>query len=191
MRPWERVDTPDGPRFVAELETHEVQVLRNMATSIQEMLDDRQAAAPTDPLEQITGIRTGNSAPPQDATLSRLLPDFVSEQPGRPADASANGALRSLHEPAIIDAKIAAAQRILDTLPRDAGRIALTEADAEAWIAAVNDLRLALGTMLGIGPDFPDRLPPKDPKAMHHDVYLWLTLLQEYLVLGLMGKPGR
>ncbi|HPY25912.1 MAG TPA: DUF2017 family protein, partial [Mycobacterium sp.] len=75
--------------------------------------------------------------------------------------------------------------------PRDAGRIALTEADAEAWIAAVNDLRLALGTMLGIGPDFPDRLPPKHPKAMHHDVYLWLTLLQEYLVLGLMGKPGR
>ena len=191
MRPWKRVDTADGPRFVARLETHEVQVLRNMATSMREMLEDRQAAAPTDPLEQITGIRTGNSAPPQDATLSRLLPDFVAEQPGRPADAGANGALRSLHEPAIIDAKVAAAQHLLDTLPEGEGRIELTEAEANAWVAAVNDLRLALGTMLGVGPDFPDRLPPKHPNARHHDVYQWLTMVQEYLVLGLMGKTGR
>lgn len=191
MRRWKRVDAVDGPRFVSALETHEVALLRNMATSMQEMLDDRQSAAPADPLEQITGIRTGNSAPPQDATLSRLLPDFVAGQPGRAADPSANGALRSLHEPEIIDAKIAAAQHLLDTLPNGGGRLELTEADANAWIAAVNDLRLALGAMLGVGPELPDRLPPGDPMAAHLDVYQWLTVLQEYLVLGLMGKPIR
>ena len=71
------------------------------------------------------------------------------------------------------------------------GRIELTEADANSWIGAVNDLRLALGTMLGVGADLPDRLPATHPHAMHHDVYQWLTVLQEYLVLGLMGKPVR
>ena len=191
MRRWKRVDAADGPRFVSALETHEIALLRNMTTSMQEMLDDRQSGAPVDPLEQITGIRTGNSKPPQDATLSRLLPDFVAGQSGSAADPSANSALRSLHEPEIIDAKIAAAQHLLDTLPDGGGRVELTEADANAWIAAVNDLRLALGTMLGVGPDLPDRLPPDHPMAAHFDVYQWLTVLQEYLVLGLMGKPIR
>ena len=62
-------------------------------------------------------------------------------------------ALRSLHEPQIIDAKIAAAQRLVETLPAGGGRLELTEDDANAWIAAINDIRLALGTILGVGPD--------------------------------------
>ena len=163
-----------------------------MATSIQEMLDERQAASPSDPLEQITGIRTGNSKPPGDDTMRRLLPDFVKDDnAGREGQDGSNGVLRSLHEPEIIDAKIAAAQRLLDTLPEGGGQVELAEDDANAWVAAVNDIRLALGTMLGIGPDMPDRLPADHPMATHLEVYQWLTVLQEYLVLGLMGKPIR
>ena len=73
------MQTAEGAHFVSVLEPHEAALLRNMATSIQEMLDDRQASAPSDPLEQITGIRTGNPKPPEQATVSRLLPDFVKE----------------------------------------------------------------------------------------------------------------
>ena len=178
----------DGPRFVTVLDPHEVALLKNMATSVQEMLDDRQSGAPSDPLEELTGIRTGNPQPPRDGTLRRLLPDFVKE----PRDGeAANGALRSLHEPQIIDAKIAAAQRLIDTLPPGGGGVELTEEDANIWIAAVNDIRLALGTILGVGPDLPDRLSAEHPMAAHLEVYQWLTVLQEYLVLGLMGKPIR
>jgi hypothetical protein len=169
-----------------------VALLKNMATSIQEMLDDRQAGSPSDPLEQITGIRTGNPKPPEDATLSRLLPGFVKDaQAGQATPEESNSVLRSLHEPGIIDAKIVAAQRLLDTLPEGGGQLELSEADAQAWIAAINDIRLALGTMLGIGPEMPDRLPAGHPMAIHLEVYGWLTVLQEYLVLGLMGKPIR
>ncbi|MGI9125698.1 MAG: DUF2017 domain-containing protein [Mycobacterium sp.] len=189
MRKWKRVESADGPRFVSALEPHEVALLKNMATSIQEMLDERQSGAPSDPLEQITGIRTGNSVPPQDATLGRLLPDFVKDHGDD--DAASNGALRSLHEPQIIDAKIAAAQRLVDTLPDGGGRLELSEEDANIWISAVNDIRLALGTILQIGPQTPERLPPGHPMAAHLEVYHWLTVLQEYLVLGLMGKPIR
>lgn len=78
----------------------------------------------------------------------------------RPSTApSFNAALRSLHEPEIIDAKRVAAQQLLDTVPDNGGRLELTESDANAWIAAVNDLRLALGVMLEIGPRGPERLP--------------------------------
>jgi len=192
VRKWKRVDAADGLRFVSALEPHEAALLRNMATSVQQMLGDRQSAAPSDPLEQITGIRIGHSAPPQDATVRRLLPDFVRDQRGQVADSAAsNDALRSLHEPRIIDAKVAAAQRLVDTIPDGGGRLELTEEDANIWISAVNDIRLALGTILQIGPDSPDRLPPGHPMAAHLEVYHWLTVLQEYLVLGLMGKPIR
>ena len=188
MRRWRRVETVDGPRFVSQLDPHEVALLKNTATSVQEMLDHRQSGAPSDPLEALTGIRTGNPAPPQDGTMRRLLPDFVRDERHEEV---ANGALRSLHEPSIIDAKIAASQRLIDTLPEGGGHVELTEGEAEAWIAAVNDIRLALGTILGIGPDGPDRLPAGHPMAAHLEVYQWLTVLQEYLVLGLMGKPIR
>ncbi len=192
VRRWRRVQTADGARFVSALEPHEVALLKNMATSIQEMLDDRQAGSPSDPLEEITGIRTGNPKPPEDATLSRLLPGFVKDpQAGQATPEESNSVLRSLHEPAIIDAKIVAAQRLLATLPEGGGQLELSEADAQAWIAAINDIRLALGTMLGIGPEMPDRLPAGHPMAIHLEVYGWLTVLQEYLVLGLMGKPIR
>jgi hypothetical protein len=76
----------------------------------------------------------------------------------------------------------------LDTLPSGGGRLEIAEDDAHCWAACVNDIRLALGTMLEIGPEGPDHLPAEHPMAGHLDVYQWLTVLQEYLVLGLMGK---
>ncbi len=159
------------------------------------MLDARESSSPRDELEDITGMRTGHSDPPEDATMSRLLPDFLRPQCPHPADSgtaeSINGALRSLHEPEIIDAKREAAQRLLSTCPEGGGRFELAEDDANAWVTAVNDIRLALGAMLGVGPDGPERLPPKHPMAGHLDVYQWLTVLQEYLVLALMDKPVR
>lgn len=192
MRKWKRVETADGPRFRSALEGHESALLASLVGSLVGMLDERESSGPADELEAITGIRTGNSRPPEDATMKRLLPDFFRPQTDHPAGSgtaeSLNSALRGLHEPAIIDAKRQAAQRLLDTIPETGGKFELTEDDAHAWASAVNDVRLALGTLLDIGPDGPDRLPQDHPMAGHLDVYQWLTVLQEYLVLGLMGK---
>ena len=126
-----------------------------------------------------------------DPTLRRLLPDFHRQDKDDSATDTSdnlNAALRSLHEPEIIDAKRVAAQQLLDTVPDNGGRFELTEEGANAWVAAVNDLRLALGVMLEIGPGGPDRLPADSPLAAHFDVYQWLTVLQEYLVVVLMGS---
>jgi hypothetical protein len=192
VRKWKRVDTADGPRFRSSLASHEAALLQNLVTSMVGMLEDRESSSPADELEEITGMRTGNTQPPQDDTMKRLLPDFFRPQNDHPAGSAAaeslNSALRSLHEPEIIDAKRQAAQRVLETLPEGGGKFELAESDAHAWASAVNDVRLALGTMLDVGPNGPDALPPDHPMAGHLDVYQWLTVLQEYLVLGLMGK---
>ena len=192
MRKWKRVEGADGPRFRSSLASHEAALLRNLVTSMLGMLDERESSSPADELEEITGMKTGNSRPPEDDTMKRLLPDFYRSQTDHPAGSgtleSLNNALRSLHEPDIIDAKRQAAQRLLDTVPEGGGKFELSEDDAQAWAAAVNDVRLALGTMLEIGPDGPERLPAGHPMAGHLDVYQWLTVLQEYLVLGLMDE---
>jgi hypothetical protein len=173
------------------LAAHESALLISLVTSLLGMFDDRESSAPADELEAITGMRTGNPQPPEDATMKRLLPDFYRPQTEHPAGSgtaeSLNGALRGLHEPDILDAKREAAQRLLNTVPEGGGKFELSEDDAQAWAGAVNDLRLALGTMLDIGPDGPGQVSPDHPMAGHHDVYQWLTVLQEYLVLGLMG----
>jgi len=194
VRKWKRVETADGPRFRSALAPHEAALLTNLVSAMIGLLDERESSSPADELEEITGIKTGNTEPPGDPALRRLLPDFYKQDDEDPLDSSApgaadslNAALRSLHEPEIIDAKRVAAQQLLDTVPENGGRLELTEEDANAWIAAVNDIRLTLGVMLEIGPQGPDRLPEDHPLAAHFDVYQWLTVLQEYLVLVLMG----
>jgi hypothetical protein len=191
VRKWKRVETASGPRFRSSLAPHEATLLKNLATAMIGLLDERESSSPADELEEITGIKTGNADPPKDPTLRRLLPDFYrrdDEDTAPPDDAdSLNAALRSLHEPDIVNAKRVAAQRVLSTIPEGGGRFELTEDDANSWVGAVNDIRLTLGVMLEVGPEGPERLPADHPLAVHFDVYQWLTVLQEYLVLVLMG----
>ena len=192
MRKWKRVETADGPRFRSALDANEAALLKNLVGSMIGLLDERESSSPPDELEQITGMKAGSSKPPDNATLQRLLPDFSkprdNDAGGKEGTDRLNAALRSLHEPEIIEAKRFAARQLLATVPDDGGRFELTEDVANAWVAAVNDIRLALGTMLDIRPGGPDRLPDDHPMASHLDVYQWLTFLQEYLVLALMGS---
>jgi hypothetical protein len=192
VRKWKRVETGNGPRYRSALASHEAALLKNLAIAMIGLLDERESSSPADELEEITGIKTGNAEPPNDPTLRRLLPDFYQQDDDDPSSSDErerlNAALRSLHEPEIIDAKRVAAQRLLDTIPSDGGRFELSEDDANCWVSAVNDIRLTLGVMLDVGPAGPERLPADHPLAVHFDVYQWLTVLQEYLVLVLMGS---
>ncbi|TCN58545.1 uncharacterized protein DUF2017 [Rhodococcus sp. SMB37] len=191
MRQWTRKNSLSGPKLRSEMDGHEASVLRSLVASVLGMLEDRSAQAPQDDLAELTGLRTGNSTPPEIPALERLLPDFH-----RPdADASVNpddeagdlnGALRSLHEPSIIDAKLAAGAVILRTVPEDGGKVVLNPEQAEAWLYGLNDVRLALGTTLGIDDDTPETLDDDDPRAPHLDVYHWLTWMQDSLVQALL-----
>lgn len=164
------------------MDAREVTVLRSLVESVLGLLSERAKAAPTDELAQLTGLRTGHNTPPDDAALARLLPDFHRGEDGSTDTADLNGALRGLHEPEIIDEKLAAGTVILRTLPSDGGKITLTPEQADAWLMGLNDVRLALGTTLGIDADTPEVLDEDDPRAPHLDVYHWLTWMQDSLV---------
>ena len=165
-------------------------MLRSLVSSVLGVLDERAKSAPHDELAELTGLRSGNTTAPEDPVLARLLPDFQ-RRDDRGLDAAdttadANGALRGLHEPDIIDAKVAAGSVVLDTVPPEGGKLALTPEQADAWLTSINDVRLAMGTNLGIDSQTPDEVDPDDPRAPHLDIYHWLTWMQDSLVQALL-----
>lgn len=206
MQPWTKKHTLGGLKFRSEVDAHEAAVLRSLVTSVLALLDEREAQTPRDELEEITGVRTGSTFPPDNPTVARLLPDFYRDTPpagpappdpaaggpGRLGKAQAedlNAALRSLHEPAIIDAKRGAAHALLAAVPEGGGKVSLTPEQADTWLTAVNDVRLALGTMLGVkAGDTDEEVDPEDPRAGHLGVYHWLTWMQDSLLAAILGE---
>lgn len=186
MNGWKR----KNGQVVADLSPQEAAVIRGLVGQIKDMLTARAGEAPQDELAELTGIRTGPSTPPQDRVLARLLPDFfrgddavADDVPGDvtdPADASA--AMRSLHEPELLANKTGFAEVVLATCPRQGGRIRLTAEEAEGWLSALNDVRLALGEALDVREEMPDEPPEDDLQREHFGVYQWLTWVQDSLV---------
>ena len=124
----------------------------------------------------------GPSAPPEDPVLARLLPDAYGDDP------DAAGEFRRYTEHGLRSGKVAAAQTVLATLPAAGGRVRLSAGDAEAWLRSLNDVRLALGVVLGITEDYEREfggLDPGDPREAYLHVYDFLTYLQETLVRAL------
>ncbi|NNH74589.1 DUF2017 domain-containing protein [Nocardia uniformis] len=187
MRKWSRKNSLGGLKLRSEMDAHEAEVLRSLVGAVTGLLTDRARAAPEDDLAALTGLQMGNTTPPDDPRLRRLLPEFHRKEPGSPdADrADLNSALRSLHEPDIIEAKVAAGQVVLETLPPEGGKVTLSPEQADAWLTAVNDIRLALGTALDISTETPDSFDSDDPRAPHLDVYHWLTWMQDSLLQAL------
>jgi hypothetical protein len=69
------------------------------------------------------------------------------------------------------------------------GRFELTldEEQSQAWLAVINDARLALGTRLEVTEDMDlSRLNADDPDTAPYAVYWWLGVLEERLIDVLM-----
>jgi hypothetical protein len=180
MNGWRRHGRGHKIRIVATLDQREAGLLRALTEQVLAMLYERQAASPKDELAELTGIRTGPSTPPSDQVLARLLPDFHRE------DAELAGALRSVREPELIESKTLAAAVLLATCPKDGGKIELDLKQADSWLSALNDVRLALGTSLGVTEDMPEELPEDENVAAHLGAYQWLTFVQDALVQARM-----
>jgi hypothetical protein len=185
MNGWKKAGRGGKARLAGTFDPQEAAVLRGLVGEVRQMLAGRSAENPADELAVLTGMRTGPSTRPDDRVLARLLPDFSPDDP----DLSAG--MRSLHEPALIEAKDEAAKVIEETLPESGGRVELTPDQADAWLASLNDVRLALGTALDVSEDMPEDLPAGDPRSEHLGVYQWLTFVQDSLVHGRMQVRER
>jgi hypothetical protein len=141
---------------------------------------DEGPAGPDD-LAKMIGL-TDNTTLPDDPVLARLLPDAYRNDP------EASGEFRRYTEQGLRSGKIAAARTVLATLPPKGGRVRLSEPEGQAWLRALNDVRLALGVHLEVTDDFDDRVDeigPDDPRSAYVEVYHWLAFLQESLVRAL------
>ncbi|OLR89472.1 DUF2017 domain-containing protein [Actinokineospora bangkokensis] len=183
MKPWKR----SGGTVTAHIDRQEAAVLRGLVSQVDDMLRARVEDTPQDELAELTGIRTGPTTSPDDPILSRLLPDFHRLDDDNPSkeDLDSAAMLRSLHEPRLLEAKVGVAAVVLETCPANGGDLALTPEQADAWLSALNDVRLALGTAIEVSEDMPDELPDDDPRSPHLSVYHWLTWVQESLVQAL------
>jgi hypothetical protein len=117
---------------------------------------------------------------PEDPSLRRLRPAaYEDEDVEREYRALTGSELESLR------------QENLRALQETAGRERLEEGDLDHWLAALNDLRLVLGTRLDVTEDeFADGFDPTAPHAYELAVYAFLTWLQEAAVEAASSHLG-
>jgi hypothetical protein len=111
--------------------------------------------------------------------LARLFPDAY------PDDTDAAEEFRRYTESGLREAKQSNARTALATLDAPGTEHVLTDYETQAWLGALNDLRLALGTRLDVTEDWHEQaaaLAPDDPSLALFSVYDWLSVLQELLV---------
>lgn len=164
------------------LSDQEAMLVRGLVSDVDQLLAERGPTT-TDPLEELTGMMADSPEPPADPALARLLPDGHRDDP----DAAAE--LRRLSEGTVRQQKSEAARRLLATLPEGGGTAKLDGEEAQAWMAALNDVRLVLGTRLEVTEES-DPLggyQADEPEAVPYVVYHWLTGLQDDLIKAAAG----
>ena len=158
----------NGSQCVATFAVDEVRVLRKVAGEVVGLLTDGMDH--TDPV------------------VGRLFPDIY---PDRPDDSAE---FRLYTEGELKTGKIDQAGAILAALPDDGPREVRLDAEtAEAWLRAINDARLAMGTRLEIRAETDlseelDRavmIDPSSSRVFQLSVYAYLGYLQESLLNAL------
>ena len=164
MKPFRR----KGDVLVARLVDAEAGILGLLLDQLEQLLDADPADSGGDPV------------------LARLLPPGNTDDPAIAAD------YRDLTEESLRSGKADDLATVRATLPPEGGEVRLDDEQARAWLRTTNDLRLALGTRLGVTAETE---PPEDTaeeEGSQLAVYYWLTAVQGSLVDALAsGRGGR
>ncbi len=183
-----------GGTVLVDLRPAEARLLADLFGDLLDLLAEESPEPPrpdqADPLAAELGLGgLGDDTPParpDDPALARLFPDAY------PDDPDATAEFRRYTQADLTAERRRRANVALETLDRikGGGRLSLIPAEAAAWLGALNDLRLVLGTRLEITSD--DQEPgqdfgPSDPRTAYVPVYYYLGYLQETLVEALSG----
>ncbi len=182
------------------LEDVHAEILGELCRGMIELVQPRPSdnGGKSDPLAQELGLDgldwsglDGEDTPsermtaPEDPVLARLFPDAYHD------DVDAASEFRRYTENDLRLRKCDHARTVRADIAASAshgGHIVLADPHVQAWLGALNDLRLALGTDLGVGEDvddFADSLEPDDPRFTTLVIYRWLGELLESLVESL------
>ncbi|MFG2001999.1 DUF2017 domain-containing protein [Spirillospora sp. NPDC048911] len=169
---------------VLRLEPEEAALVRALMEQLLELLGDPPGA--DDELAAL-GI-SGDAKKSDDPVLARLFPDAYRD------DGEAAGEFRRYTEMGLRGGKREAADTVLRTLGTAEGGAAgidtvLADDQAQSWLRALNDVRLALGTRLDISEEWYEQaagMDPRDPRMAMFAAYDWLTMLQESFVRAVL-----
>ena len=119
-----------------------------------------------------------------DPVMARLLPE------GHRGDPRLAAEYRDLTRAGLVAGKSDDLATVRATLPTEGGAVRLDADQAGAWLRTTNDLRLALGTRLGISADTepPEELASESDQQLA--LYYWLTAVQGSLVDSLAAGRG-
>ncbi len=181
--------------IVGALHVHEVELLRSLLGQLIELVADEQPVVESEDLLSAV-LDLASPEPPEDPVLRRLLPDAYAADSEQDLEAARD--FRRYTERGLRQQKREHAQRVLDGLASaeearlETRRVRLSEQDADAWMRALTDLRLALGIRLEVQ-DGDERtwqqLSSDDPRRYVHQIYDWLGWLQETLVTARLPPP--
>jgi Domain of unknown function (DUF2017) len=114
-------------------------------------------------------------ADPEDPALRRLFPPAHTDREDEEQ-------YRSLVRDQLVGGRSKALAIVRDTL----GSAMLGPDEADAWLRALNDLRLVLGTRVDVSEEIDfENLDPREPRGRDLAVYGFLSWLQEQLVEAL------
>ena len=142
--------------------------------------------------EELTTLLSDDDTPAEesDPVLERLFPRAYLDPTEEESEADwqrlvhgdlIDGRRRTL---ATVEGTLAGAQ-----VRRGRFELTLSEEQAQAWLAVLNDARLALGTRLEVTEDMDlSGLDPDDPETAPFAVYWWLGMLEERLIDVLSGS---
>lgn len=183
-----------GPRrgIQLSLKQHEVEILRSLFSDLFDLLTEDVPAGgaqggQTESWAAQLGLADLDGAPvedPQDPALARLFPSAY------PDDEEASAEFRRFTQPELRDARrkrVAEVIATLDAIP-GGGKHRLDDEQAQCWLGALNDLRLVLGTRIGVteeDQDLQEKIDPDDPLAPFRAVYYYLAYLQETLLASI------
>ncbi|MGW2018963.1 DUF2017 domain-containing protein [Streptomyces sp. NPDC001927] len=184
---------PGGGAAVA-LDEVEISILRSLAVQLMELIGPGdEPVEGEDPLAAL--FAEGPSEAPSDPALKRLFPDAYADESEELRSAAAD--FRRFTENDLRSRKRQDALMVIRSLDgltptgEDSAVLKLTADESRAWLGALNDLRLTIGTRLEVTDEDESgelyRLPDSDPRKPMVMAYLWLGALQESLVETLMS----
>lgn len=174
--------TPRG--YSAHFELPEVQLIRDLAEDVTILLASEDNTD-TDPLAAMVGI-TANPRVPEDPALARMLPVGSSDE-------EAAIEYRRYTERDVREGKRANLTMLAFDI--EAGDVLLNEEHAQAWAAALADIRLVLATRLSISDEeraeeihrYTDWSKVRTEEEYTAMVYNFMSWVQDSLMLALMS----
>jgi hypothetical protein len=179
-----------GDHLRVSLDTSEVALVMSLASQLLELLGDAdQQPVGEDSVQELFEVSLDPVATPRDPALLRLLPDAYRD------DDEAASEFRRLTEADLRAAKHDGLTQVVtdllaaQPLPRGRGvRLELDEPAAATWLTAMNDVRLALGTRIGVTEDMDDErmnLPVDSRRYAEIATYDWFSWLQDAMLRAL------